>query len=109
MAEEIKVNDDNFSEEVLEADKPVLVDFWASWCQPCKMVAPIVEKIANNFEGEVKVAKYNMEENGDQADEYGISGIPTLIIFDQGEVAQKFVGVKPYNVLAEALEEFTQK
>lgn len=109
MAEETKVNDDNFSEEVLEADKPVLVDFWASWCQPCKMVAPIVEKIAKNFEGQVKVAKYNMEENGDQADEYGISGIPTLIIFDQGEVAQKFVGVKPYNVLAEALEEFSEE
>lgn len=104
MGKEIKVNDDNFKEEVLEADEPVLVDFWASWCQPCKMVAPIVEKIANNFEDKIKVAKYDMEANGNQANEYGISGIPTLIIFENGEVAQKFVGVKPYNVLSEAIE-----
>lgn len=92
---EINVNDTNFKEEVLDSDIPVLVDFWAEWCGPCRMIAPTLEEIAKEYEGKVKVCKLNVEEGQKTASEYGIMNIPTLIIFKGGEVAEKVVGVIP--------------
>jgi thioredoxin 1 len=92
---EINVNDTNFKEEVLDSDIPVLVDFWAEWCGPCRMIAPTLEEIAKEYEGRVKVCKLNVEEAQNTASEYGIMNIPTLIIFKGGEIAEKVVGVIP--------------
>lgn len=108
MANGIKVTDDTFQKEVMEADQPVLVDFWASWCGPCKMVAPIVEKIAEEFEGKAKIGKFNVENNKEIPTQYKISGIPTLMIFNEGELVEKFVGVRPYDDLASALKKYTE-
>ncbi|MGB2601067.1 MAG: thioredoxin [Candidatus Omnitrophota bacterium] len=91
----INVNDTNFKEEVLDSDIPVLVDFWAEWCGPCRMIAPTLEEIAKEYEGRVKVCKLNVEEGQKTASEYGIMNIPTLIIFKGGEIAEKVVGVIP--------------
>jgi len=91
----IKTNDDNFKEEVLKADSLVLVDFWADWCNPCKMIEPVVEKLDNSFE-DLKVAKLNVDDNEQTASKYEINGIPSLLLFEDGEIIQKFVGVRPY-------------
>jgi len=89
---EIKVNDENFKKEVLESDIPALVDFWAEWCMPCRMVAPVVEEIAREYRGKLKVCKLNVDEAGNTASDYDIMGIPTLLIFKNGKVAGKVVG-----------------
>ncbi|MFW5980434.1 MAG: thioredoxin [Halanaerobiaceae bacterium] len=95
MSEPKKVTDENFQEEVINSDKPVLVDFWAEWCGPCKMVAPVVEDIAEEYEDKVKVCKLNVDENQGTAAEYGVMSIPTLIYFENGEEADKVVGYQP--------------
>ena len=92
---EIKVTDGNFSQEVLKSDIPVLVDFWAEWCAPCFMIAPAVEEIANEYEGRLKVCKLNVDEGRNTASNYEIRGIPTLLIFKNGEVVEQIVGVIP--------------
>ncbi len=92
---EIKVNDANFEEEVLKSEIPVLVDFWAEWCAPCRMIAPAVEEIAREYEGRLKVCKSNVDEGPATASRYGIRGIPTLMIFKGGQVLDQIVGVVP--------------
>jgi thioredoxin 1 len=90
---EVKVNDENFKKEVLESELPCLVDFWAEWCMPCRMVAPTVEAIAKEYKGKLKVCKLNVDEASKTASTYGIMSIPTLVIFKNGKVADKVVGV----------------
>lgn len=100
----IEVNDTNFKQEVLESELPVLVDFWASWCGPCHMVAPIVEEIAEEYEGRLKVCKLNVEEAPQTASSYGIMSIPTLAVFKNGKVVDKVIGALPKSELVKAIE-----
>lgn len=92
---EIKITVDNFEEEVLGSQIPVLVDFWASWCGPCRMLGPVVAEIAEELEGKVKVGKVNVDEEGELAARFGISSIPTVMVFKNGEVTNTSVGVCP--------------
>jgi thioredoxin 1 len=96
--------DDNFESEVLGADVPVLVDFWAEWCQPCRILAPTIDELAGEFSGRVKVGKVDTDNNRDVSFKYGISAIPTVILFKGGEVVDKFVGLTKKDDLAAALE-----
>ena len=102
MAKEI--TDKNFSELVLNSDKPVLVDFWAVWCGPCRMIAPVVEELSNDFEGKAVIGKMDVDANPDTAMQYGIRSIPTLLIFKGGQVVDKVVGVVSKSALAEKLQ-----
>ena len=90
---EITVNDENFEQEVLNAELPVIVDFWAEWCGPCKMIAPTVDEIAKELNGKVKVCKLNVDSGAKTAASYGVMNIPTLIFFNKGEVVDKIVGM----------------
>lgn len=89
------VTDSNFSEEVLKSDKPVFVDFWATWCGPCKMLAPVIEEVAKKLEGEVKIVKLDVDANPETAGRYGITSIPTMLLFKDGEPLGKLVGFRP--------------
>jgi thioredoxin 1 len=91
----LHVNDKNFTDEVLNADLPVLVDFWATWCGPCRIIGPMVEELANEFTGKVKMAKLNVDENPATPSQYGVRGIPTLILFKGGKVHDQIVGAVP--------------
>jgi thioredoxin 1 len=97
--------DSNFEAEVLKSEQPVLVDFWAEWCMPCRMLAPTIEKIATDYSGKVKVGKVDTDANRDISVKYGISAIPTVILFKGGQVAQKFVGLRQERDFREALDE----
>ena len=99
-----EVTDDNFQAEVLEAETPVLVDFWAPWCGPCRMVAPVVEEIAKERGDALKVVKLNVDENQQTAIEYDVMSIPTLILFNNGQVAKKVIGAYPKRKLEAELE-----
>ncbi len=94
-AKTFDVNKAEFAKEVLQSDKPVLVDFWAEWCGPCKMIAPIVDEIAEEYEGKLRVAKLDADANQEVLMQYGIMGIPTLILFKGGEAVERITGFKP--------------
>jgi thioredoxin 1 len=96
--------DQNFETEVLKSSTPVLVDFWAEWCPPCRMLTPTIEKLANDYSGKVKVGKVDTDSNRDVSIKYGIMSIPTVILFRNGEVTQKFVGLRNEREFREALD-----
>lgn len=100
---EQKITDTNFA-ELLASDKPVVVDFWATWCGPCKMIAPYVEQLAEEFDGQVIIGKCNIDENSDLPMQYGIRNIPTLLFFKDGKLADKQVGATTKNALKEKIE-----
>lgn len=104
MADILEVSDDNFEEEIMKADLPALVDFWAEWCGPCRMVGPIVEELAKEYEGKIKVAKMDVDKNRQTPAKFGIRNIPTLIFFKDGEVAQTVIGAQPKGSLEEELK-----
>ncbi|MGK7913830.1 MAG: thioredoxin [Synechococcus sp.] len=104
MSGAIDVKDDSFETEVIGSDLPVLVDFWAPWCGPCRMVAPVVQEIAEQYDGKVKVVKMNTDENPKVASEYGIRSIPTLMVFKGGQKVDVVVGAVPKATLASTLE-----
>ena len=97
----VKADQSNFQNEVLSADKPVVVDFWAEWCGPCKMIAPSLEELSNEMDGDVRIAKLNIDENPDIAAQYGIRSIPTLMMFKDGEPAAVQMGAVPKQKLAD--------
>jgi len=104
MSEHIKnVSDDSFDADVLKSSQPVLVDYWAAWCGPCKMIAPMLEEVATEFAGKVTVAKLNVDENQETAAKFGIRGIPTLMLFKDGKVAATKVGALSKSQLTEFL------
>jgi len=100
---ELNITDQNFNQEVLQSDKPVLVDFWASWCGPCQMMGPIIEELAREVGDKFKVVKLNVDENQESAQKYGVSSIPTLIFFKGGQEVDKMMGVQSKESLLEKL------
>ncbi|MFO0921218.1 MAG: thioredoxin [Pirellulales bacterium] len=103
MGHALEFSDTSFKEDVLESDVPVLVDFWAPWCGPCRQIAPLIEELAKNYEGTAKVGKVNVDENPGVAQEFGINSIPTLLIFKNGNVTERFVGMPPRSKLEAAM------
>jgi thioredoxin 1 len=100
----LHVNDKNFAEEVLSAQLPVLVDFWATWCGPCRSISPIIEELAKEFTGRIKVTKLNVDENPAIPSQYGVRGIPTLILFKGGKILDQIVGAVPKARLVTMIE-----
>ncbi|MFP5207604.1 MAG: thioredoxin [Acidobacteriota bacterium] len=100
----LEVTDANFDQEVLKSEQPVMVDFWAVWCGPCKAIAPIVEGVAQTYAGKLKVAKVNVDQNGATPSRYGIRGIPALLFFKNGKVADQIVGYVPQNVVEDKIQ-----
>ena len=100
----VEVTDANFDQEVLQSEQPVLVDFWAGWCSPCKMIAPAVDKMAESYAGKLKVAKVNVDQNGATPSRYGIRGIPALLFFKGGKVTDQIVGYVPDEVIEEKVQ-----
>jgi len=103
MGKTLELNDYNF-DEAIKGDKPVLVDFWGEWCGPCKMIGPVVEELAGDYEGKAVVAKLNVDENPQVTARFGVRSIPTLLVFKNGQVVDKQVGAVPKSVLAQKLQ-----
>ena len=104
MGKELTFTDANFQDEVLKSDKAVLVDFWASWCAPCRMIGPVIEELAEEYEGKAKIGKVNTEENTTITGDYGIISIPTLIIFKDGKPVDQIIGVVSKDVIKKKLD-----
>jgi len=102
---ELQLTEDNWEQEVIQSDKPVLIDFWAPWCGPCRMVSPIVSEIAQEYADKLKVGKLNTDEEPGVAVKYGIMSIPTLMIFKNGEVADQLIGASPKEYITQKLDE----
>ena len=99
----LEFNENNFKEEVLNSDKPVLIDFWAVWCGPCKLLGPTIDELHKELEGKVKVGKVNVDENQNLAAQFGVMSIPTVIIMKGGKVVEQFIGMQPKGVYIDAL------
>ncbi|NTV06517.1 MAG: thioredoxin [Chlorobiaceae bacterium] len=97
--------DQNFKSEILDADKVALVDFWAAWCGPCKMLGPVIEELAGDYEGKAVIAKLNVDENPNTAAQYGIRSIPSLLVFKNGQVVDQMLGAMPKNMISKKLDE----
>lgn len=100
----IEIGDGQFSDEVLNVDSPVLVDFWASWCGPCRMVAPVLEEVARDYQGKLKVVKVNVDDNSETASRYGIMSIPTIMLFKNGEPVETIVGFRKKEELSDIID-----
>jgi len=100
----LTITDDNFEEEVLKSDKPVLIDFWATWCGPCRKIAPIVEEMASEYEGKAKIGKLDVDSNQETSIKYGVRSISTLLLFKNGELKETIIGAVPKANLVEKLE-----
>ena len=104
MADILQISDDSFDGDVLKAEVPVLIDFWAPWCGPCRAIAPIVEELATEYEGKLKIVKMNVDDNPRTPSQYGVRGIPNLILFKGGEVKEQIVGAVPKAQLVKAID-----
>jgi thioredoxin 1 len=104
MGDIFEVSDKNFDTEIMQADQPAIVDFWAEWCGPCKMVGPIVEELAKEYKDKIKVAKMDVDQNRETPARFGIRNIPTLIFFKNGEVAKTIIGAQPKSSIEEELK-----
>lgn len=100
----LEITDTNFEEVVLKSDKPVLVDFWAAWCGPCRMVGPVIEEISNEYSEKAVVGKVDIDSNQEYAAKYGVRNIPTVLVFHNGEIVGRQVGVAPKNTYTEAID-----
>lgn len=105
MGNVTEFTESNFSQEVLQSSEPVLVDFWAPWCAPCRMIGPVIDELASEYRGAVKIGKVNIDDNPGPAQSYNVMNIPTLLLFKGGEVVERFVGVQPKAKLQKALDE----
>ncbi|MFP6638943.1 MAG: thioredoxin [Myxococcota bacterium] len=104
MAEILDVNDGSFDSEVLQSDKPVLVDFWAEWCAPCRQIAPIIKDLASNYDGRIKVVKVNVDDSHQTAEAYGVRSIPAILAFKDGQVVEQMIGARPKASFVELAE-----
>ena len=107
MKPTIEINEANFESEVLRSNQPVLVDFWAEWCGPCKMIAPVLDELANEYQGKVKIGKVNVDEHQQLAAQYNVTAIPTLLVIKNGQVAEQMVGAKSKRDLKASLDRAT--
>lgn len=106
MGAEVAVTNSTFKQEVLDSPTPVLADFWAEWCVPCRMVSPLLEKLAEDYKGKIKVAKINVDEESELASRYNIVSIPTILLFHQGQIARQQIGAAPRKVFEEMIKEY---
>ncbi len=104
MTNVIEIKDDNFEQEVINSSNPVVVDFWATWCGPCRKLSPVIDEISQNYEGKVKFVKVNVEENVETAKKYSISGLPSLLVFKEGEAVERMTGLMPKSTIISNIE-----